>query len=237
MTPLAFLLMLTLAAPAQSIPESEAIERFALRERLDTYGAGARAADPAGRVEVVEGDLHVAGDLLLDDAYTRRRVEKLRARAPGDREASDVVGLVVTGALTVDGAIINANLNAGPFLLVLGTTRARAIFGGGAELRFDGRARVSDAVVGCYNDGSLRFAGGLEAPLVLSEDHMIDIVGSGPDGIGAPEVLDPFNDAIEPAVLERVLDPRHRIDPEDLDLEQSLLPAIRRGERIARKTN
>jgi hypothetical protein len=229
------LLAMTLGAAIESdtgtLREAEAIERYALRERLDTYGAGARQARPGTVVEVVQGDLHVPGDLLVDGPYALERVDAIRARAPGDRVAAaahQAIGLVVTGALTVDGAIINADVNGGPFLLVLGETRARAIFSGGAEMVFAGYARVADAVVGCYNDGSVAFLSGLEAPLAISEDHEIKLLGQP-----APELIDYFNGWGDAALLKFRLDPAIEIDEvEELDAEQMLLPRIRRGERV-----
>ena len=93
----------------------------------------------------------MTGDLLVDAPRARAQVEALVPRRPGDRPATtlpNAIGLIVTGRLTVDGAVINANLNGGPFLVVLGETHARAMFAGGAEFRFDRLASFDDAVVG-----------------------------------------------------------------------------------------
>ena len=214
-----------------TVREAEAIERFALRGRLDTYGAGGRQARPNTVVEVVDGDLHVAGDLLVDGPYALERVAAIRARTPADRvvaEAHQAIGLIVTGALTVDGAIINADINGGPFLLVLGETRARAVFSGGAEMVFAGKARVADAVVGCYNDGSVAFLAGLEAPLAISEDHEIKLLGKP-----VPELIDYFNGWGDAELLKFRLDPAIEVDEiEELDAERMLLPRIRRGEPV-----
>jgi len=221
-----------LAIPAPVVlGEAEAIARFDLRKRLDTYGAGERQAEDDARVEVVEGDLHVTGDLLVDFAQGRAQVEKIRARAPGDRNATSVpgaVGLVVTGSLRVEGAILNANLNVGPFLLVLGETRARAIYSGGAEMLFEGRTALADTVVGCYNDGSVTFDAGLDAAIAISEDHMIRIRGEP-----APEVVDYFDGSGDFELLARSLDPVIGVeDVSEIDAEAMLLPRIRRGERL-----
>ncbi|MBX7187113.1 MAG: hypothetical protein K1Y01_18375 [Vicinamibacteria bacterium] len=216
--------------PAKVIPEAEAVARFRLRDRLEAYRSLGSKADFPGSIEVIDGDLRVEGDLLVDGAAARRRVEALRPRAAGDRAATSVpgaVGLIVTGKLTVAGAIINANLNGGPFLYVLGATEARAMFAGGAEFRFDGLARFQDAVVGCYNDGFVRFAGGVEAPFVISEDHAFEILGA------RSPYADYFNDDGDVELLKKrlhldIVAP----DVSELDAEEQLLPRIRRGQPI-----
>ncbi|MBI5262552.1 MAG: hypothetical protein HY852_12135 [Bradyrhizobium sp.] len=90
----------------------------------------------------------------------------------GDR---DIFGLVVDGGLTIDGALVNADMESGAFLLVLGPLKARNASGGGAEIIIQGPATVSDAVIGHYNDGRLHFNGGLETPLCISSDHDLSI--------------------------------------------------------------
>jgi hypothetical protein len=213
------------------LPEADAMSRFDLRERLQAYGPGAQEARTDVIVEVVEGDLLVLGDLLVDYAAGRRQVEGIRPRADGDRNATTLkgaTGLIVTGDLTVHGALVNANLNGGPFLLVLGKTQARALFAGGAEFAFEGRARFEDVVVGCYNDGYVAFRGGVEAPMVISEDHAFDIRGDGP-----PPFVDYFNGEGDTEDLARRLDPEIECsDPTELDAENQLLPRIRLGLRV-----
>lgn len=216
--------------PAKVIPESEAVSRFRLRDRLEAYRSRGSKADFPGSVEIIDGDLHVEGDLLVDGAAARRRMEALRSRGPGDRAATSppgAVGLIVTGKLTVTGAIINANLNGGPFLYVLGPTEARAMFAGGAEFRFDGLARFQDAVVGCYNDGFVRFAGGVEAPFVISEDHAFEVLGA------RSPYADYFNDEGDVELLKKRLHPDIVVpDISELDAEEQLLPRIRRRQPI-----
>lgn len=221
------------SAPPVGISEAEAITRFDLRRRFDAYGAANQQPQADLVVEVVNGDLTVTGDLLLDYPRARARMEALVPRRPGDRNGTTLpraIGLVVTGNLTVGGAIINANINEGPFLLVLGTTRARAMFAGGAELRFEQRATFSDAVVGCYNDGTVHFPAGVDAPLVISEDHSFQMPSR-------PTLyVDYFNGDGDLAALKSRLHPQIVVpDLEELDAQEQLLPRIRRGERILRE--
>lgn len=130
-------------------------------------------------VLVHQGDLHLAQDLVLDDAdWYRAMLDEhgidLKAIAP-DIEGRHVSGLVVEGALAIDGALINADAEQGAFLVVAGAFEAQAVSGGGAEIRISGPARVHRSVVGHYNDGILHFNGGLTAPLVVNDDHDLHI--------------------------------------------------------------
>ena len=215
----------------RAVTEADAIRTFGLRERLQQYGARPQQPAGAGRiVEVIDGDLHVTGDLLVDAPRARAEVEALVPRRPGDRPATtlpNAIGLIVTGRLTVDGAVINANLNGGPFLVVLGETHARAMFAGGAEFRFDRLASFDDAVVGCYNDGRVDFAGGVKAPMVISEDHDFAITGKG------TPYVDYFNGDGDLEALQARLHPEIELDDvEELDAEAMLLPRIRRGQPV-----
>lgn len=145
--------------------EADAIKRLNLRARTFYYSNPDIRPDLRMTFRHVQGDLHVAGPLLLDWEHWP---------VPGTVAAA---GLVVDGDLHVAGPIINANSSGGPFLLVKGRTRATAIVGGGAEMRFDGDTHVADVVIGHDNGGVLRFFGGLSVPVVIDDDHHLDVVG------------------------------------------------------------
>lgn len=142
------------------IAQADAIERFDLRKRLVSYASDYFKPETKARIRVVEGDLRITGNLRLDWD-----------------QGLGADGMIVTGNLDVDGAIVNAGMNGGPFLLVAGTTAARAIVGGGAELRFEGDAKVAEIVIGHYNDGVLAFGADLVAPVVVTMDHDLQIHG------------------------------------------------------------
>lgn len=211
-----------------TINEHEAFERFNLLQRLDSYHHRKSVANSRHRVDLVDGDLHVPGDLLLDphSAQPELPSDSLKQWAT---TSDDSVGLIVTGKLTVDGAIINSNRNRGPFLLVLGDLRARALFAGGAEIVIEGKAEFEDAVVGCYNDGYVRFLDELSAPFVISEDHSFDIREPG-----ATPYFDYFNGDGDPEELLALLHADLRPDDiEELDAEGRLLPRMQRALPIA----
>lgn len=106
-------------------------------------------------VVVVDGDLHVPGDL-------RTFAHKL-------------VGLVVCGSLTVDGLYADTDDPAcGVF--VLGDMRVgRAITTGSLGVR--GSLTASEALVGDYNDYSAWIGGDVHTPLFVPENHYFNIGG------------------------------------------------------------
>lgn len=111
-------------------------------------------------LRVIEGDLHIEGDL--------------------DLETEDIPyshGLLVTGNLNVTGCILNTSSDTGAFLLCFGDLKAHAVIGGGSEIVIEGNAFVEELVLGHYNDGILAFKKDLSCPLVISDDHDLTIRG------------------------------------------------------------
>lgn len=130
-------------------------------------------------VLVHRGDLQLSLDLVLDAddgfaALLRQHGVNLATLSPALARRR-VSGLVVEGALRIDGALINADSEAGAFLVVAGAFEARAVSGGGAEIVIGGPAVVHESVIGHYNDGILHFNGGLTAKLVVNDDHDLSI--------------------------------------------------------------
>lgn len=129
-------------------------------ERRIPYYPTEYLVDGRNKVRVVEGNLEVSGNLLMEN------------------DAFEGYGLIVTGDLNVSGAIMNTNVNYGPFLLVGGTTHAYAIVAGGATFVFEGQTTVDELILGHDNDGMLIFRGDVTAPVVLNWDHFLDIRGT-----------------------------------------------------------
>ncbi|TYP73337.1 hypothetical protein [Paenibacillus methanolicus] len=134
---------------------------FSLPSYLDDY-----YFDPENRFLVSNGPLVLNRHLPLD-------WEELERLAPeGDR---DIHGLVVLGDLTIEGNVLNTNMDSGPLLLVQGNVIARNILAGGSEIFINGDAHIREAVYGYYNHGSIEIAGTLHAGLIVMDDHMYNI--------------------------------------------------------------
>jgi hypothetical protein len=193
---------------------SAAIEKYDLASRLMSFSSSDSRSPATAKVRVVEGDLTIDGPLICD-------------WDTGHAAA----GLIVTGVLTVSGPIINENRNGGPFLLVEGSTRARAIVGGGAEFVFVGNAVVDEIVVGEYNDGILRFLGSLKTPVAVTNDHHFEISG-GLEG----RWLDTFDEGhLWSSVLHPDIHvPKDDEGTEDFDITDGLIPRLVAGAPVLR---
>ncbi len=79
-------------------------------------------------------------------------------------------GLIITGDLYVDGGIYNTVGDYGPALVVEGDVQADYLFGGGSEIRLNGKTYIHSYVIGHYNHGSL-WATKSVAVVMISCDH------------------------------------------------------------------
>lgn len=144
-----------------SIPEKDAVERFAFDRHLECFEDGSWTGD---NIRVHDGDLAIAGDLDLDFGPHWKGHQ----------------GLVVTGDLAVDGNVLNANRGNGAFLYVGGQLTAVNLIAGGSYIAISGDADIGELVLAHDNDGALFIAGETRAQLVISDDHDSTITTSAP---------------------------------------------------------
>lgn len=109
-----------------------------------------------GDVYIHDGDLHVAGDLI---------VHKL-----------GVLVLVVRGNLSVDGAYHDAD-DPQTIVVVTGDFQARDVVTAGF-LEVHGNVVVRDRVIGDYNDCQAWIGGDLTCALFYGEEHFFDLGGT-----------------------------------------------------------
>ena len=142
-----------------TIPESEAVERFSIDRHLDCFNDGTWKGQP---VRIHVGDLHLSGNLLLDSVS----------------EWDGHQGLVVIGDLTVTGNIVNEDIEGGAFLYVSGRLKASNLIAGGACITVSDGAEIDELILAHYNDGVLHIGGETKAGLVISDDHATSITTS-----------------------------------------------------------
>jgi hypothetical protein len=92
-----------------------------------------------------------------------------------DEDNTEYDMIVIDGNLTVNGNIVNANMNDGKELVVLGNVSANNLIAGGAEINIQGTANIENTVLGHYNDGVLTIYK-LNANLYIRDDHYCDIL-------------------------------------------------------------
>lgn len=177
------------------------------------------------------GDLHLQGDLVMDwhagwdnGAVLALLAEKALAGAQGLR------GLCIDGSLRMGGALINAEGDSGPLLLVAGSIHARQASCGGAYIEIGGDLAVEDVVYAYYNHGQLIVHGEIVAQALIIDDHGVDQRGKGSRGkparIDLSRVRDPDDEKRLPAPLKKLL----KNTPLSLDV---VLEGLRNGRRLS----
>ncbi|HET9225992.1 MAG TPA: hypothetical protein VFR31_04955, partial [Thermoanaerobaculia bacterium] len=153
---------------------------------------------PDSPVLVLPPGTHLSGDLELDWESDWIQSEW-------------VAGVVCEGDLTVDGDVLNRNLDTGPLLFVGGTLRVRNLIKSGSPVIVLGDVEASGMVIGEYNHGSIHIRGDLRALLFILLDHAGFVHGKtharevgrfdNPRDILVPEVFeDPYEDYPFPEV-------------------------------------
>ncbi len=149
---------------------------------------------PDCKALVLPAGTAIAGDLDLDDdVFSQNRISTVAA----------------LGALAIEGRLVNADSDGGPFLFVDGDLSARQIAKGGSSFIVLGNVACRGVVFCDYNQGAFLIAGGLEAAAVISCDQEIH-VGGDIAGVLVSEELGNMRELLVPEVFA---------DPDDAEDE------------------
>ena len=140
------------------------------RHAIDKGSSGLLDGDYLAKrhVLVCEGDWTLAETLRLDwtpDWCSRTWLTRLGIDEAVD--ADGIAGMLVLGDLVIDGALINADIDSGPFLVVQGNLTARAVASGGAG---------PDPRAARFTAGMRPSVGAHDTPLALCTDMPCKIV-------------------------------------------------------------
>jgi hypothetical protein len=112
---------------------------------------------------LVNGDLRLNKNLNFDwGAF----------EALGGAKANEVQGLIIMGDLTIDGDLLNNDIDSGPLLMVRGNLVANNLRSGGGSIIIGRDASIRDIVFGNYNHGELHIQNDLYAGLLVMRDHV-----------------------------------------------------------------
>lgn len=117
---------------------------------------------PSSRALVLPAGTVIDGDLFLDYDGLDSRIGTIAA----------------LGDLEVKGRIVNADSDGGPFFLADGNVTARQIVMGGASFVVLGSVMSAGVVFCDYNHGTFLVGGNVNAPAVITNDHMIEVAGA-----------------------------------------------------------
>jgi hypothetical protein len=136
---------------------------------------------------VHDGDLNSSGSIALDWACgweTGTIIEQL-VGSNGDPHnkhttvvpVTGIGGLLVTGSLSLSGALVNADCDTGATLIVRGDLTAKQASCGGSYIHIGGDMHIDDVLYAHYNHGELRIDGALFAKALIKDDHVVSISG------------------------------------------------------------
>lgn len=184
---------------------------------------------PTDTVLLHTGDLALNGDLPLD--WSAGWEDGGIAAALAGLQGQALSGLCVQGDLHLAGALVNADGDSGPLLLVTGALHARQVSCGGAYIHVGSDLCVQEVVYGHYNHGQLVVGGQVIAQALVNDDHGIDVRGQPAKGgkllrIDLSEGRDPDDPETLPAALKKLL------KKSPLSLE-SVRAGLRQGRSLA----
>ncbi|MFH6986141.1 polymer-forming cytoskeletal protein [Flavobacterium collinsii] len=82
-----------------------------------------------------------------------------------------IEGVLINGNLSVNGTIINAEGDYGPYVFIKGDVSCQSMLLGGSYVEIEGNVTAKEVVMTCYNHGNFKCSGCIEAPVFIVEDH------------------------------------------------------------------
>ncbi|OHT46775.1 polymer-forming cytoskeletal protein [Flavobacterium tructae] len=82
-----------------------------------------------------------------------------------------IEGVLINGNLSVNGTIINAEGDYGPYVLIKGDVSCQSMLLGGSYVEIEGNVTAKEVVMTSYNHGNFKCSGCIEAPVFIVEDH------------------------------------------------------------------
>ncbi len=151
-------------APGEIVPDNR-IQLMPVR-KIHADLADVIHLEPADRVAYVDGDFECDRIDLEYDAF---------AKTYGQKNSS---GLVVSGDLKVNGAIINHDKDDGPRLMVGGSLTCNDVVLSGAIVVVQEQLTVLNTLVGVYNHGKLVCAGDARIGFLCSMELSAQFLGT-----------------------------------------------------------
>ena len=80
-------------------------------------------------------------------------------------------GILINGNFSVNGTIINAEGDYGPYVYINGNVDCQSLLLGGSYVEINGNVKAKEVVMTSYNHGNFKCSGIIEAPVFIVEDH------------------------------------------------------------------
>ncbi len=155
-------------------PESDISKRWGLASLLHSFNNWQYEHHVRGsHIMVCEGDAFIDGNLILDRTAGWDDGQALG----GIRRETRISGLVVTGSLTIAGALVNRDPLGGAFLCVMGSLSALHAVCGGAEIHVRSDMTLREVTYTHGFEGVMEVGGALTAPVLVNESLSLSVQG------------------------------------------------------------
>ena len=118
-------------------------------------------------------DVNYEGDFYLDlyEDKEKKWLSNLLNLPLKEIEKTRIEGLLINANFSVNGTIINAEGDYGPYIFINGNVTCQSMLLGGSYVEIMGDVKAKEMVMTSYNHGNFKCSGIIEAPVFIVEDH------------------------------------------------------------------
>lgn len=118
-------------------------------------------------------DMTFEGDFYLDlyEDKEKKWLANILNLPLKEIEKIRIEGILINGNFSVNGTIINAEGDYGPYVYVNGNVDCQSLLLGGSYVEINGNVKAKEVVMTSYNHGNFKCSGIIEAPVFIVEDH------------------------------------------------------------------
>ncbi|WKL46406.1 polymer-forming cytoskeletal protein [Flavobacterium pectinovorum] len=118
-------------------------------------------------------DVNFEGNFYLDlyEDKEKKWLSDLLNLPLKEIEKIRIEGLLINANFSVNGTIINAEGDYGPYIFINGNVTCQSLLLGGSYVEIMGDVKAKEMVMTSYNHGNFKCSGIIEAPVFIVEDH------------------------------------------------------------------
>ena len=122
---------------------------------------------------VSEEDVNFEGNFYLDlyEEKEKKWLANLLNLPAKEMEEIRIEGIFINGNFSVNGSIINAEGDYGPYVFISGSVNCQSLLLGGANVEIKGNVTVKEVVMTYYNHGNFNCSGLIDSPVFIVTDH------------------------------------------------------------------
>ncbi len=122
---------------------------------------------------VSEEDVNFEGSFYLDlyEEKEKKWLANLLNLPAKEMEEIRIEGIFINGNFSVNGSIINAEGDYGPYVFISGSVNCQSLLLGGANVEIKGNVTAKEVVMTYYNHGNFNCSGLIDSPVFIVTDH------------------------------------------------------------------